>query len=255
MSNTSESKRPNVTENSVFKDLTQDVLSLERGLPVTVWHMIKSPGVVIDSYFTDRGRYINPFRYAIIVLAITAVIVGFFVDYEALYRHALEEGAGEDLNTFIATLSAQVPGFDWQKYFDSFLELSVMFSEKFSQVGAILIFAPIMALFSWMFFKSKKEKFVYHYVMMLYNLTTFSIFSSLVSPLIDEQGFALSSWYMVLTIGIMLGFTYYVMRSYLRFNRFMDHVKVIFTFFLGYFGYSILTAFLLYGGAFIYMKY
>ncbi len=217
--------------------------------------MIKYPGLVIESYFTDKGRYINPFRYAIIVLAITAVIVGFFVDYEALYRHALEEGAGEDLDTLIANLSAQVPSFDWQKYFDSFVELSVLFSEKFAQVGAILMFAPVMALFSWMFFKSKKQKFVYHYVMMLYNLTTFSIFSSLVSPLIDEQGFALSSWYMMLTVGIMLCFTYYVMRSYLTFTKVMDNVKMIFTFFLGYFSYSILTAILLYGGAFIYMKF
>lgn len=255
MGDSSESKKPDITENNVFKDLTQDVFSLEKGLPVTIWHMIKSPGVVIDSYFTDRGRYINPFRYAIIVLAVTALIVGFFVDYEALYRHALESGAGEDLDVFIASLNEQVPGFDWQKYFDSFLELSVLFSEKFSQVGAILIFAPIMALFSWMFFKSKKEKFVYHYVMMLYILTTFSILSTFLSPLIDEHVFALSSWYMILTMGIMLSFTYYVMRSYFTFTKFMDHIKVILTFFFGYVGYSILTAILLYGGAFIYMRF
>jgi hypothetical protein len=84
--------------------------------------MIKNLDLVINSYFEHKDQYLNPFRYAIIVLAITTLIESFFVDYESLYRHALESGSGEDLDILIATFNEQVPTFDWQKYFDSFLE-------------------------------------------------------------------------------------------------------------------------------------
>ena len=253
MSDSEPSKKPETKENHIFDDLTRDVLSMERGLPITIWHMVKSPEAVIEAYFSDKGRYVNPFRYTIIIVAVVMLIATFFIDYEYLYRQALEKGTGEDLESLIATLSAEVPGFDWQKYFDRFLELSVLYTEKFSQITYLAIYAPMLALFSFLFFKKKRSKFSHHFVMMIYLLATYSMFTILFTPFLDETVF-MSSYLTYSVIIIQLGYTYFVMKRYLGITGIVEHVKVIATFILGYASFSIISSIILYAGAFIWMK-
>ncbi len=53
-------------EKGLFEDLLRDAFDLDKGLFATLITMFKNPGLVIDSYFTDRKRFTGPFRYALV---------------------------------------------------------------------------------------------------------------------------------------------------------------------------------------------
>lgn len=76
---------PQQTQHKGFlEELMGDVFNLDRGLPATIWGMIKTPDKIIESYFTDRGKYVTPLRYCIFILAVTTFITVRFIDYDAM---------------------------------------------------------------------------------------------------------------------------------------------------------------------------
>ena len=100
-----------------LEELMEDVFNLDRGLPGTIWGMLKKPEEVIDAYFTDRGKYVTPLRYCIFILAVTTFISVRFIDYDAMMTNAMEMGAGESLEDLLAQLNQMIPSFDWEAYF------------------------------------------------------------------------------------------------------------------------------------------
>ncbi|MEP5944868.1 MAG: hypothetical protein ABJ356_09925, partial [Balneola sp.] len=125
---------PQQTQHKGFlEELMGDVFNLDRGLPGTIWGMIKTPGVVIDAYFTERGKYVTPLRYCIFILAVTTFISVRFVDYEAMMKNAMELGAGESIDDLVAQLNQIIPSFDWSAYFQSINEITISLVQKFNQ--------------------------------------------------------------------------------------------------------------------------
>lgn len=152
-----QAKPPQQTQHKGFlEELMGDVFNLDRGLPGTIWGMIKTPGVVIDAYFTDRGKYVTPLRYCIFILAVTTFISVRFVDYEEMMKNAMEMGAGGGLEDTIEQLSEAIPSFDWKAYFEAVTEISVSLLQKFNQVLYLVLLAPPMAFFLKLFFKKRK---------------------------------------------------------------------------------------------------
>lgn len=105
-----ETNKPEQIEHKGFlEELLGDVFNLDRGLPGTIWGMIKSPGEVIDAHFTERGKYVSPLRYCIFILAVTTFVTVRFVDYDAMMKNAMELGAGQNIDTMIEQLNQVAP--------------------------------------------------------------------------------------------------------------------------------------------------
>ena len=234
-----------------FEELLGDVFNLDRGLPATILGMFKQPGAVIDSYFTDRGRFVSPLRYCIIILAVTTFISVRFIDYEAMMTTAMESGAGTSIDEMANQLSQVMPGFDWKAYFEALNELTVIILQKFVQVIYLALMAPLMAFFTKLFFKKKQPKFINHYVMLVYSLTTFAIIGLLFFPLMLQLETTGSMLGFFLSVPVTLGFLLWHISSYLKLKGFSEIFQGFLALLLGYISYSILSGILLYVGAFI----
>ncbi|MEQ9280427.1 MAG: hypothetical protein RLN83_13100 [Balneola sp.] len=243
---------PQQTQHKGFlEELMGDVFNLDRGLPGTIWGMIKTPGEVIDAYFTDRGKYVTPLRYCIFILAVTTFITVRFVDYDAMMKNAMELGAGDSLEDMVSQLNELVPSFDWSAYFQSINEITVSLVQKFNQALYLVLLAPMFAMFSRLFFKKKKSRFVEHYVLMVYSLTTFSIFSLFMLPAMKMMENTDTPLIFFLGIPLMLGFLLWAMIKYLGLKGFSEYLQAIIALVLGYILYSIAQTILIYVGAYL----
>ncbi len=243
---------PQQTQHKGFlEELMGDVFNLDRGLPGTIWGMIKTPGEVIDAYFTDRGKYVTPLRYCIFILAVTTFITVRFVDYDAMMKNAMELGAGDSLEDMVSQLNELVPSFDWSAYFQNINEITVSLVQKFNQVLYLVLLAPIFAMFTRLFFKKKKSRFVEHYVLMVYSLTTFSIFSLLMLPAMKMMENTNTPLIFFLGIPLMLAFLLWPTIKYLGLKGFSEYLQAAIALVLGYFLYAIAQTILIYVGAYL----
>lgn len=234
-----------------LEELLGDVFNLDRGLPGTIWGMIKTPGQVVEAYFTDRSKYVTPLRYCIFILAVTTFITVRFIDYDAMMTNAMEMGSGASIDDLIAQLNQIVPDFDWVVYFQNLNEITISLVQKFNQALYLVLLAPMFALFTRMFFKKKKNRFIEHYVLMVYSLTTFSIFSLALIPAMKMMETAETPLLFFSTIPVMLGFLLWAMIKYLGLKGFSEYLQGVIALVLGYILYSIIQTILLYIGAYI----
>ncbi|MAB67098.1 MAG: hypothetical protein CL662_09675 [Bacteroidetes bacterium] len=234
-----------------LEELMEDVFNLDRGLPGTIWGMLKKPEEVIDAYFTDRGKYVTPLRYCIFILAVTTFISVRFIDYDAMMTNAMEMGAGESLEDLLAQLNQMIPSFDWEAYFQNINEITVSLVQKFNQALYLVLLAPIFALFTRMFFKKKKSRFVEHYVLMVYSLTSFSIFSIFMLPVMKMMESAETPLIFFMGIPLMLGFLMYATVRYLGLKGFSEYLQTVIALVLGYILYSIVQTLFIYLGAYL----
>lgn len=243
---------PQQTQHKGFlEELMGDVFNLDRGLPATIWGMIKNPAMIIDAYFTDRGKYVTPLRYCIFILAVTTFITVRFIDYEAMMTNAMEMGAGASVDDLVAQLNQMIPSFDWSAYFQNINEITINLVQKFNQALYLVLLAPIFALFTRMFFKKKKSRFVEHYVLMVYSLTTFSIFSLFMLPALKMMETAETPLIFFMGIPLMLGFLMYASVRYLVLKGFSEYLQVLIALVLGYILYSFVQTILIYLGAYL----
>jgi hypothetical protein len=244
-------RKPEIQENSMLDDFLGDLINLDRGLPATVLGMLKSPGLVIESYFTDRGRFVNPFKYTIFILAVTTLIGSLFVDYELLMQQAAELGYSssvEDANENFKRIEEE-SGLPIASFMTAMKDISVAMMTKFSQIFYILVMAPLMAFSSRLFFKKKREFFKHHYVMLLYMLATYAIFGLVFTPLmISEISFSIFTF---LVTFVQLVFFMYVQIKYLELKGFDEYSMSFLSFFVGYILYMIATFIIQVGGGII----
>ncbi|GAB5407983.1 MAG: hypothetical protein BalsKO_03480 [Balneolaceae bacterium] len=251
MESLEEKDEPKKRKKSFIEEASSDIFNLDRGLPSTILNLIRSPYKVIDSHFEGKDQFVPPFRYCIFVLTVVTFISVQFIDYEKLMTNSMEIGSGEGIEETAENLSKVIPSFDWAGYFQALNEISVQVLQKFVSLVYIILMAPIMAFASKLFFKKKKEKFINHYIMMIYLLTTYSIFSLLLIPVflsVDSNGLGLVFLSSILPLFVFL---LWGMTSYLKLKGFSDYFKGILALTLGYITYSITSGVLLYVSAFV----
>ncbi len=245
-------ENPEIKEKNIFEDLLGDLVNLDKGLPATVITMVKSPNLVIDSYFADEKKFVNPFRYTILILAVTTLIGTLFVDYEVVMQRAMEMGSS-------STSSAQMEenlrildeesGLDVTGYMTAMKDLSVAMMSKFNQIVYIVVMAPLIAFSSRLFFKKKKSKFSHHYVMLLYTSATFAIFGLLTAPLMMSD--IPLSLFTFISSSLMIAFIMYVQVNYLKLKGFTEYAMSFLSCIIGYLLYFIATLIIQIVGAFI----
>ncbi len=246
-------KQPEKKEAGLFEELLGDVLNLDRGLPATIYNMFVNPRLVIESYFIDRGRFVNPIRYTIFILAITTAITVYFIDYEQFLEQAANAGAqGGDFNASLEDLKEKT-GIDWPRYFDMVGEVTIVMTTKLNQLLYIVLLAPALAFFSKLFFKKIKPHFKHHYVMYLYSLASFSAVSLLFFPLMMIENFWAT--YTTIVVALQLSFSLYVQIRYLGLKGFDQYAMSFLSFLFGYIVYTIFSIIIMYGAAAILFIY
>lgn len=234
-------------EKGLLEDLLGDVLNFDRGLPATILNMFTNPGLVVETYFVDRKRFVNPIRYTIFLLTVVTAITTFFVDYEVLFQRAMDLGANEQMEDSIALLEEKT-GYDINGYVNTVTEVSVFISTKINQLLYIIVLAPILAFFSRLFFKKIQPNYKQHYVMFLYQLATYSLFSLLFLPMMMSE-FSFSVFSSV-TITVQLAYTVYVQAKYLKLDSMKGYVKSGVSFLISYVVFGIALNIIIYLSAF-----
>ncbi|RNC84648.1 MAG: DUF3667 domain-containing protein [Balneola sp.] len=233
-------------EAGLFEELLGDAFNLDRGLPATIYNMFVNPGLVIESYFTDKGRFVNPIRYTIFILAVTTAITIYLIDYEQFLEQVANASTQGDFEANLEELKEQT-GIDWPGYMDTVGEVTILMTTKLNQLLYIVVLAPVLAFFSKLFFKKKKPYFKHHYVMYLYLLASFAIVSLLLTPLSMLEGGG-GIFLFALTF-LMLVYSMFVQSRYLGLKGFDQHAMSFLSFIFGYIVYSIGSAILMYGAA------
>jgi hypothetical protein len=108
---------PRLTAKSVFAELADELCSLDRGLPYTVLRVLRSPGATARRYVEQRDpRLTRPFRLALIVLAICALLLhsgGQSEQFLAGLAQGLREGnGGAAEDGLVAAMSTLFAHFD-----------------------------------------------------------------------------------------------------------------------------------------------
>ena len=232
---------PEFHEKNILQDLLGDLLNIESGLPATFLTMLKSPGLVIDSYFANEKKFVNPFKYTIFILALTTLIGTFFVDYEVIMQKAAEMGSTqsvEDLDANYQKFSEET-GVNIIGFMTAMKDVSVAMIAKFSQLVFIVVMAPLLAFSSRLFFRKKKPFFKHHYVMLLYTLATFAVFSILITPLMmSDIPFGIFTFG---SIAIQLIFISFAQIRYLNLKGANEYFMSFVSLLVGYIFYTIAT--------------
>jgi hypothetical protein len=240
MASEKEENKPELQEKNIFEDLVGDILSLERGLPATFMTILRSPRRVFDSYFANENKFVNPFKYTIFILAVVTLVNTTFVDYEAMMEAAAQAGTDsvEEMNENLRLLDEET-GINFSGFMTAMKDVSVGLLTKYSQVFYILVMAPLLAFSSRLFFKSIKPKFKHHYVMMLYSVATFAVFSLLMLPMLVIPDLI---WVQTAASSILLMiFMMYVQIKYLDLKGFDGYMMSFLSFIIGYILYFIGT--------------
>ncbi len=108
---------PRLTVSSVFAEVADELLSLDRGLPYTLLCVLRSPGATARRYVEERDpRLTRPFRLALIVLALCAVALhasGQNEEFMAGLAHGLQEGRSSGARDgLVIAMSALFARFD-----------------------------------------------------------------------------------------------------------------------------------------------
>jgi hypothetical protein len=151
------------------KKLVQDLLSilnLQRGVPYTIWEVIKNPGKTIRTYlYEDRRRYVNSFRTLSIMVAISTFI---------LYQIDFFDGAEFDY-----TVQSDNPSqAELQKKASSMV--ASLLKEYLSWFNFLMV--PFIGAFTYLFFKSSGYNFAEHTTAQAYLLSATTAISLMVLP-------------------------------------------------------------------------
>lgn len=244
-----ENKKPH--EPGLIEEFLGDFISFDRGFPATISGMLKKPGEIIESYFKEKGKFVSPFRYVILILAVTTFFSTLIIDYEELMHAAITEGSGGDLQANASNFDElkEKTGFDMMLFLNAVEEISVLISTKFNQLLYILVLAPLLAFTSRLFFKSIKPNYQNHYVMFLYTLATLAIMNLLIIPILY---FGASFWiYSIFTYLLQFGYIMYVQSKYFQLQGWEAYIQSGLSFILGYVLFFIATFTIQFGGGVI----
>lgn len=122
-----------ITTKKLVNDLS-NLLNLKRGIPFTIWQLIKNPSKAIHTYLTkDRNNFVNSFRMLSLLVAIytfMAVHFGFLDNLDINFKITTEDKTKSKEITEMAVAA---------------------FEEYSSYLGFLMI--PIVAFFTYIFFR------------------------------------------------------------------------------------------------------
>lgn len=217
--------RNRITFKNLIYDVFERYFNLDNSFLTTIWHMLIYPQKVCHGYISGlRKKYLNP----ISMLAISLTLSGFVV-------FLMKKLAWSNLNfSSIEFVKTSGGASGTEKVMNAIMEYSSIL---------FLLYIPVLAFASYLFFNKKKYNLPEHVVIATYALTTFSIISFLFSVaflFVNPQLYLeLSVYYSV----VMLVYCIYVAykNSVYKFSALLWRMPLFLLIFLfGYVGITIL---------------
>lgn len=218
--------RDRLTVKSLTYDFLERYFNLDNTFLKTIWHMIIKPEQVCNGYISGlRKKYLNP----ISMLAISITLSGFIL-------FLMKKLAWENIDfSKISYAQTSSGGAGTEKIMASTMEYSSLL---------FLLYIPILAFASYVFFNKKNQNLAEHTVTAIYALTSFSILSAVyatITLLLSPQFYMDTALIYSL---IMVLFCVYV-----AYKNSMDSLKSLFWrvplfllfFLIGYMGVSLAT--------------
>lgn len=106
---------PRLSARVFFNDVAGELFSLDRGVPYTLWQLLRQPGPTIRRYVELRDeRLTKPFRLVLICLALAALVLSFTPLSQQFLKSAATTPTdpSDASNAFSAALTSVVAHFD-----------------------------------------------------------------------------------------------------------------------------------------------
>ncbi|MBC8756518.1 DUF3667 domain-containing protein [Kordia sp. YSTF-M3] len=230
-----------LTIKSLWSDFFERFLNYDNTLLKTARHMFTKPEVVIDSFIQGtRKKYLNPFNFFLVSLAITGL-------YNFLYKSfLLEETIAFYQNSFKSFGQDELfsdNGFDG---FTFFLEYFNLFAFASIPINAFVTKVT--------FWKNKKYNFTEHIVINLYTVSQYQLIIYTISiPLLFLSLEAQTTIGMLFFLCFIFYFFYVFVRLY-KLNGIQLFKKLVTVFFIAI-GFFILLLIITILGGFLYAAY
>ncbi len=159
MENENSSKQAN-KDKSFFQVLFSEAFDLDYGLWQTMTMLFKHPQKVVNAYFNkEQTNYFGPFKYAVFTTAISTFIFFIVIDFEAWLSGTIKAQNLED-----GTLNEELT----VKFLDNVGMILETLSNQYVTITTLLVMVPSFALFSYLFFRRKIDKFSSHFILNTY---------------------------------------------------------------------------------------
>ena len=175
---------PQHTLVAFVRDGFTDLFSLESGFIPTARDLLLRPGKMVAEWLERRPRrYVGPVRYLLPMLALSAILSSVFGLVELQTQTFSEEVGADPVQQEAVRMLGEL--------FSNFLNIM------------LAIAVPLLAVFSWLFFRGARRSFVSHLVFNTYAYAQQSLlFVLLVPVMLATGGFtsALSYFYTVVMV-------------------------------------------------------
>ena len=138
-----------ITMSHVVHDLTHVFLHADKAIFPFIRKVITKPGITAREYMEGKRKIFNPYQYLILVVG--------FVLFLMVQSHFYES-----FESYNSQRSSKLPG-----YFQRGLSDFTWFLKNYSNI-ITLATLPIYALFSWLFFKKKRENYAEHITLQVF---------------------------------------------------------------------------------------
>lgn len=224
-----------------------ELVNIDRGVPGTFVTLFTRPEEVVRDYFDANDRYMNPFRYVVVVVTIVTIVVSAIIDFEAFYQRMMEMGLGMDSQESLEAMSGSM-----RTYFEQLFRVGWLMTSKYLPVTFILLMSPALAVTSFLFFKDRKSYFSQHYILNMYLVAQGATFSMVAIPVMMQMNNMLNVGY--ITIPLILVYLVWTYSRYFSLQGIGQYAQAVVSYILGYviylvfvmIGQNLVTAFLVF---------
>lgn len=206
-----------ITIRHIFSELFNIITNVDRGFLHTIKMLLLTPGDVIRNYLNGQTRnYYHPLRFLILTIAISVAInlsLGVFDRQQSEIQSLVQTPQNEEVAAMQQRINQEV-----KKYLNLIPMLMI----------------PVLALFSYLFFRKKKYNYAENLVLHSFAQGEMAVIGT---PMIIISGFlpALNtSLILVGVIIISLFYGTYVFRQFYQVGTLQAFVKYFFTYFFSY---------------------
>ncbi|MDZ7773220.1 MAG: DUF3667 domain-containing protein [Balneolaceae bacterium] len=209
-----------------------ELVNIDRGVPGTFLALFRRPEEVVRDYFDGHDRYMNPFRYVVVIVTIVTLILSAVVDFEEFYLRMVEAGIGMGHQE---SLEAMPEGMSI--YFEELFRVGWLMTSKYMPVTFILLLSPALAVTSYLFFKNRKSYFSQHFIMNMYLSAQASSFGLITIPIIMQLENMMNAAYV--TLPLTLAYLVWFYKRNFALQGFGQYAQAVVSYILGYVVYLV----------------
>lgn len=224
-----------------------ELVNIDRGVPGTFITLFTKPEEVVRDYFDAHDRYMNPFRYVVVMVTVVTLVLSALIDFEVFYRRMVEAGLGMGYQESLESMPAGM-----RTYFEQLYSTGWLMTTKYMPVTFILLLSPALALTSYLFFKERKTYFSQHFILNMYLAAQGATFSLITIPIMYNLDNMMNVGYVATPL--ILAYLLWIYSRYFSLQGIGQYAQAVVSYILGYVIYllfvmiaqNLVTAFLVF---------